>query len=77
MQNPAQPDSQQHSTNQIFVGKIVKSEDRYILKGSGGATYRLDDQSGAKKYEDKDVRVSGTLDPTDNTIHVARIELLS
>jgi hypothetical protein len=79
-QRPVQGTNQQssaHDTAQTFVGKIVKSGDRYILKASGGTSYRLDDQSGARQYEDKDVRVSGTLDSTDNTIHVAQIELLS
>jgi len=74
--NPQTQPSQQQST-QTFTGKIVKAGDKYVLKVSGNTTYQLDGQSGAKQYEDQDVRVIGTLDADSNTIRVVKIELLS
>jgi hypothetical protein len=37
-------------------------------------TYQLDDQSKAKKYEGKEVKVTGSFDANSNTIHVDSIE---
>jgi len=34
----------------------------------------LDDQDNAKKYEGKQVKVTGTLEVASNTIHVTKIE---
>jgi hypothetical protein len=34
----------------------------------------LDDQDSAKKYEGKQVKVTGTLEAASNTIHVTKIE---
>jgi hypothetical protein len=36
--------------------------------------YQLDDQSAAEKFNRKKVRVSGTVDSSSNTIHVADIK---
>jgi hypothetical protein len=55
------------------VGSITKSGDKYVLH-TGGTDYQLDDQSQAKKYNGKDVKVSGQLDSSSNTIHVTSIE---
>jgi len=71
-QTPTQPKVE----TQTFTGKIVKAGDKYVLKGSS-MTYQLDEQSGVQKYEDKDVKVVGTLDAGSNTIRVTRIDLLS
>ena len=64
-----------------FKGKILKSEDRFVLEESsnGGnyGTYLLDDQAAAKKYEGQRVLVTGTLDATHNTIHVRKIEAVA
>jgi hypothetical protein len=62
---------------QTFSGKIVKNGDKYVLKVSSGTSYQLEGQGDAKQYEDKDVKVVGTLDSSSNTIRVQKIELLS
>ena len=63
---------------QTFMGRIVKSRDGFVLKAkSTAATYKLDRQDVAQQYEGKDVRVTGTLDRSDNTIRVSTIEPLT
>lgn len=56
-----------------FVGSIVKTSGKYVLH-TGGADYQLDDQSQAKKFEGKDVKVTGQLDASSNTIRVQAID---
>ncbi|HVB36319.1 MAG TPA: DUF5818 domain-containing protein [Candidatus Acidoferrales bacterium] len=70
----AQQQTQQQAT-QKFQGTIVKVKGKYILQDkASGATYQLDNQDKAKEFAGKDVQVSGTLDPSTNTIEVADIE---
>jgi cytoskeletal protein RodZ len=67
------PDAQaqpQTSQGQIFAGTIVKSGDKYVLQDAGGTSYDIDHQELVKKYEGKQVRINGTLDPDGKTIHV-------
>ncbi|HEV3510935.1 MAG TPA: DUF5818 domain-containing protein [Candidatus Sulfotelmatobacter sp.] len=57
-----------------FEGKITKSGDEYVLQDSATSTsYKLDDQSKAKEYEGKNVKVMATMDPSNNTLHVVDI----
>ncbi len=79
--NPQQPASAQTGTPapdqamKSFSGKIVKEGDLFVLKDAvSGASYQLDDQKQARKFEGKDVRVNGSLDTASNTIHVQSIE---
>jgi hypothetical protein len=58
----------QHS----FVGSIVKNGDKFMLH-TGNADYQLDDQSQASKFEGKDVKVTGQVDQSSNTIRVQSI----
>jgi hypothetical protein len=76
-QGQPQQDQQQDKT---FTGKIVKLQNgQYALltgqtpegKASG---HFLDDQDNAKKYEDKQVTVTGSFDTASNTIHVTNIQ---
>lgn len=69
--SPSQPQSQ------AFTGKIVKDGDKYVLRVAGNTSYQLDDQTSVKEYEDKDVKIIGTLDAGSNTIRVVKIELMS
>lgn len=63
---------------QKFQGTIVKSKDKYILQDkTSGATYQLDNQDKAKEFAGKDVKVTGTLDPSTNTIQVSDIQAQS
>ena len=75
-QQPPPSQSQPPTPTQNFTGKIVKDGEKYVLKASG-TSYRLDDQNNARQYDGKDVKIVGTLDAGSNTIHIARIELLS
>jgi starvation-inducible outer membrane lipoprotein len=76
-QNQQQQDQQQNKT---FTGKIVKLESgQYALvtgQTSEGklAGHFLDDQDNAKKYEGKQVTVTGTFDTASNMIHVTNIQ---
>ena len=79
-QSQSQPPTAQQEPSQqksrTFVGEIVKAQNgRYALltdrqKGTG---FYLDDQDKAKQFENKPVKVEGTLDVATNTIHVANI----
>jgi uncharacterized protein YdeI (BOF family) len=76
--NQGQPKQSQPSTDmvaEIFGGRILKSNGRYMLKDSSGKiAYMLDDQVKAKHYQGKIVVVTGTMDQDSNTIHVEKIE---
>ncbi len=79
-QPPAQPPDQssppaadpqpQAQQGQIFKGTIVKAGDKWVLQDANGKSYDLDNQSLAKQYEGKSVRVQGTLDADGKTIHM-------
>ena len=61
---------------QTFSGKIVKSKGGLALKDeASNTTYKLDNEDQAKQYAGKSVKVTGTMDPATNTIHVANIEM--
>jgi len=56
--------------SQSFSGTVVKAGDKYVLQDASGKTYDIDHQDEVKKYEGKQVRVKGTLDPDGKTIHL-------
>ena len=56
-----------------FVGSIMKTGGKYVLH-TGGTDYQLDDQTQAGKFKGKDVKVTGQLDQSSNTIKVQSIE---
>jgi glucan-binding YG repeat protein len=76
-QNQAQEPTQQEPTAQTLTGTVIKDGGRYFLKVSNGVVYQLDDQDRAQKYENKQVKVAGTLDAKGNSFHVTSIELIS
>ena len=79
-QQPEQSQSTQaqpQSAMQKITGIIVRMGDKYVLKAGGTTTYQLDDQERAKRYQDQQVTVVGTLDTASNTIHVESIQLPS
>ena len=67
--DPAQPDAQA-SQDQTFVGTIAKSGDKFVLQDTSGKTWDIDHQDLVKKFEGKQVRVTGTLDADGKTIHM-------
>ena len=74
----SQAQAQQQQPVQKFQGTIVKSKDKYILQDkTSGATYQLDNQDKVKKFAGRDVEVTGTLDPSTNTIQVSDIQARS
>lgn len=56
--------------SQTFVGTIVKSGDKFILQDTAGKSWDIDHQDLVKKFEGKQVRVTGTLDADGKTIHM-------
>jgi membrane protein implicated in regulation of membrane protease activity len=69
-----QPQAQTQARKQTFTGTIAKADDGSYVLEVGGASYRLDDQSTAAKYVGKQVKVTGTLDASTDTIHVSDIQ---
>ena len=74
--NPSQSQRQGTAEVRSFSGKIAKdSNGNYILQDDASkASLALDDQAKAKKFDGKNVVVTGTLDASSNTIHVQKIE---
>jgi hypothetical protein len=66
------------------MGSTAADCARYCIKNLGGAfvlqmkdkVYRLDNQELAEKNAGQKVKVTGTLDPKTNTIHIISIDLL-
>ncbi len=72
-QSPSQSQTQEQA--KTFTGKVTKSNGRYVLEDETmNSAYYLDDTKSAQKYEGKNVKVIGTLDAANNTIHVQKIE---
>jgi hypothetical protein len=67
-------DMQKQIATQTFAGTIMKSGNQYVLKTADNVTYQLDDQARAKKYEGKQVQVTGSLDETSGTIRVEEMK---
>jgi len=75
-QDPSQGSDQ--TDLKTFTGTIAKSNGKFTLQESTvGATYVLDDQKTAKKYEGKKVLVTGTFDADKKMIHAQKIEELA
>ena len=72
-EEPAEPAAQE-TESKVFTGKIANQEGKYSLQGEDGKTYQLDDQDKAKQFDGKNVKVTGTLDEENMTIHVSEIE---
>jgi hypothetical protein len=76
----AQQEQPQQNQQQAFKGKIVKLQSGQYALVTGQtpegkvAGHFLDDQDNAKKYEDKQVTVTGTFDTASNMIHVSNIQ---
>jgi DNA replicative helicase MCM subunit Mcm2 (Cdc46/Mcm family) len=77
-----QPDQQQQEEQQskTYEGKVVKLQDGKFALVTGQTPqgqmtgHFLDDEGDAAKYEGKQVKVTGTLEAANNTIHVTKIE---
>src|SRR5258708_1203705 len=59
----------------IFSGTIIKGRDQFSLTDlDNKLSYILDDARQASMYEGKKVKVTGTVDAANNTIHVQTIQ---
>jgi hypothetical protein len=69
------PDAQ--DSMNTFTGKVTKGTNGGLVleDATKGASYSLDNQKLAKKFEGKNVVITGTLDANNNLIHVKKIEL--
>lgn len=71
---------QPQQENKTFTGTIQKLPNGQYALITGQtpdgklAGHFLDDQENAKKYEGKQVKVTGTFDTASNTIHVSNIQ---
>ncbi len=78
---PQQGQQQQDQQPKKFAGKIMKLQNGNYALITGQtaqgqvAGHFLDNQDEAKKYEGKQVTVTGTLELASNTIHVTKIEV--
>jgi hypothetical protein len=77
-QNPRAP---RHPTIETFAGTIMKVDASYVLILASGLTYRLDyqndDQNNGRRYEGKQVRLTGTLNANRNSVHILSIQPIS
>jgi Protein of unknown function (DUF5818) len=67
----------QDPTANTFTGTVSKEADGFTLRVSESTSYKLDNQQQVQQYEGRRVRVTGTLDPSINLIHVDKIEPIS
>ena len=78
--NPPQQKQQDQQESKTFEGKIMKLQDGQFALITGQTAegklsgHFLDDQDSAKKYEGKQVKVTGTFEEASNMIHVSKIE---
>jgi hypothetical protein len=56
------------------MGTVALTKGDYVLR-SGDKEYKLDDQTKAKQFVGKDVKVLGSLDRQNNQIHVESIDV--
>jgi len=74
--SPASAQDQAAQESKTFTGKVAQSsEGKFVLEDtSSNTTYKLDDQEKVKAFNGKNVKVTGTLDPHENMIHVVDIQ---
>jgi|SRR6266478_7809521 len=61
-----------------FTGTVLKQGDLFILSDKAAKTnYQLDDPKKVSEYEGKSVKVTGTLDAENLTIHVQTITVIT
>jgi hypothetical protein len=69
---------QNPQATKTFTGTVTRQGDLYILTDKADKTnYQLDDPKKASAYEGKAVKVTGTLDAENLTIHIKTIDEIS
>src|SRR5579871_3075862 len=73
-----QAQQQQQQPQQVFTGKIEQQGKRLMfVDKSSHATYKISNKRKAKKYAGEEVRIVGTLNPSNNSIHISKIQRAS
>jgi hypothetical protein len=65
--------SELQASRQSIAGIIVRQGEKFVLKAGDDTTYQLDDQIRAGQYEDKPVKIVGSLEVPSNTLHIESI----
>jgi uncharacterized protein DUF5818 len=69
----SQPDQDSTQAQPMsYTGTVTKANGKYCLKTDAG-NLQLDDQAKAKKYNGKQVTVTGTMDKSTGMLHVSDI----
>ena len=55
------------------MGTIIRQKNGYVLR-AGDLEYKVDDQTKARRFAGKNVKIMGTFDKVGNTIHMQTIE---
>ncbi|HEY3617230.1 MAG TPA: DUF5818 domain-containing protein [Candidatus Sulfotelmatobacter sp.] len=79
-QQSSAPSSNDDQTQQAlaFTGRVTSEQGRLVLNDPvTKMSYQLDDQTKAKRYVGKQVKVIGKLEMKSNTIHIDSIEPVS
>jgi hypothetical protein len=79
-QQSSVPTSDDNETQQAlaFTGRVTSEQGRLVLNDPvTKMSYQLDDQTKAKRYVGKQVKVIGKLEMKSNTIHIDSIEPMS
>jgi hypothetical protein len=73
----ARDNGQATTAENSFTGRITKANNGKLMleDPSTRTSFTLDNQKLAKKYEGKNVVVTGTLDEANNVLHVKKIDL--
>ncbi|MBZ5681996.1 MAG: hypothetical protein LAO24_18000 [Acidobacteriia bacterium] len=75
---PAASKEAQSQDAQAFTGRIVKENGKVVLKDPVTKnSYQIDDTAKVKPYMGKEVKVTGKLDMSSNTIHVESVGPMS
>lgn len=73
-EQPAPQPGNPAAETKTFTGKIVRAGDKFVLSDAQGKmTYQLDDQQKAQEFVNKNVKVTGVLDPSTGMIRVSAI----
>src|SRR5246500_3142187 len=73
---PADPQSQEEPT-QSYAGEIIKNGNRFVLQMQDSTTYQLEANEVLRVYENRSVRVVGSVRPQIKSIRVLKIEPFS
>lgn len=75
-QNPPQQDQSKAKQQALVVtGTIVKNGSDFVLKDDKGTVYRLDAQDKAAQFENKSVKVTGKLEPSESANQIAMLHV--